>query len=247
MRVALAVFGAALVLGCKGRTRAADPAPPGGAPAEASGALAGSGGGAGSAGAPTQNVLDLPRSSRSAPLRTTRPLDRARYEKLAGLEYPGWEKDVRYLDDRALEVRYRTKARPILGVTISASPCFDCIPPELPRWKAKEDALKNLLLPELRERKDTLFEIGEVKLAGAPLIYTYQLAHAWGPGEDGSQQGPYSNAYTAYHNDGINQIRVTAQYADDAVATRAELVSLAPREDLAQIALAFLDAYTHAW
>jgi hypothetical protein len=246
VRVAFAIFGAALLLGCKGRTKAAEPAPPGGpleAPTGAPAAPAGSG----SAGATAQNVLDLPRSSRSAPLRTTRPLDRARYEKLTGLEYPGWEKDVRYLDDRALEVRYRTKARPILGVTISASPCFDCLPPELPRWKAKEDALKNLLLPELRERKDTVFEVGEVKLAGAPLIFTYQLAHAWGPSEDRNQQGPYSHAYTVYHNDGINQIRVTAQYADDAVATRQELVSLAPREDLARIALAFLDAYTHAW
>ena len=30
-------------------------------------------------------------------------------------------------------------------------------------------------------------------------------------------------------------------------ATRDELANLAPREDLAAIAIAFLDAYTHAW
>jgi hypothetical protein len=165
---------------------------------------------------------------------------------MSSLDYPGWRREVRLLTDKALEVRYKTDARPILSVSITASPCFDCIPPELPRWKAKEDALKNLLPPELRERKDTVFEVGEVRLADAPLIYTYQLAFGYGP--DGkNQQGPYSDSYTAYHNDGVNQIRVTAQYSDDPVATRQELVNLAPREDLQKIALAFLDAYTHAW
>jgi len=235
VRAAIAILAATLALGCKGKTRPADPEP-----------LQPTAGREGS-GSAAPNVLRLPRSSRSAPLKTTAPLARARYEQLASLEYPGWVKDVRLLDDRALEVRYRTEARPVLSVTITASPCFDCIPPELPRWKAKEDALKNLLPPELRERKDTVFEIGEVKLAGAPLIFTYQLAHGIALGEDRNRQGPYSDAYTVYHNDGINQLRVTAQYADDAVATRDELVSLAPRGDLQMIALAFLDAYTHAW
>lgn len=239
MRIAIAILGATFAIGCKGRTKPADPEPPNPPFKQLAGP--------GSAGSAVQDVLDLPPSSHAAPAKTTRPLARAQYEKLSSLDYPGWEKDVRYLDEKALEVRYRTRARPILGVTITASPCFDCIPPELPRWKAKEDALKNLLLPELRERKDTLFEVGEVKLAGAPLIYTYQLAHAYGPADDQNQQGPYSNAYTVYHNDGVNQIRVTAQYSDDPVATRQELVNLAPRGDLARIALAFLDAYTHAW
>jgi hypothetical protein len=253
VRLAIAILGAALACGCKDKART-QPVQPG------PGTHLGSGPGAepanptfkqltrtGSAGSAVPNVLDLPRSSRSAPVKTGKPLDKARYEKMSSLDYPGWAKDVRDLGEKALEVRYKTQARPTLSVTIAASPCFDCIPPELPKWKAKEAALRNLLLPELRDRKDTVFEIGEVKLAGAPLIYTYQLAHGYVPGDDQNRQGPYSNAYVVYHNDGINQIRVIAQYADDPVATQGELVNLAPRDDLQTIALAFLDAYTHAW
>lgn len=250
MRIAIAILGAALLaagVGCKDRAGAqpAQPAQPGaaeGKPPQPSVNPVPK-----QAGAATQNVLDLPRSSRAAPIRTTRPLEQVQYEKMSSLDYPGWAKDIRYLGEEALEVRYRTEARPNLSVTIAASPCFDCIPLELPRWKAKEAALRNLLPPELRERKDTVFEVGEVALAGAPVIYTYQLAHGFLPDGDRQRQGPYSNAYVAYYNDGINQIRVIAQYADDPVATRDELASLAPKADLQQIALAFLDAYTHAW
>lgn len=242
VRIALAILGAAaLAAGCKDKPKR-QPVQPGAASGARAAASADS-----DAPAPAQNVLDLPRSSRSPPVKTTRPLGKAEYEKMSSLAYPGWTKDVRSLTEKALEVRYRTEARPNLRVTIVASPCFDCMPPELPRWKAKEAGLMNLLLPELRDRADTVFEIGEVTLAGAPLIFTYQLAHAYGPGDGPNREGPYSNAYTVYHNDAINQIRVTAQYADDPVATRDELASLAPRGDLEKIALAFLDAYTHAW
>jgi hypothetical protein len=243
VRIAIAILGAALAVGCKGKTKPAEPAEP----TEQAEVPLTPQPPRGEAGSATPSVLRLPKSSRSAPVVTTKPLEKARYEKMAGLEVPGWTKEVRLLDEKGLEVRYKSEGRPILGVTITASPCFDCIPLELPRWKAKEDALKNLLPPELRERKDTVFEVGEVKLAGAPLIFTYQLAHGYVAGEDKNLTGPYSHAYTAYHNDRINQIRVTAQYSDDAVATRQELVNLAPRDDLQQIALAFLDAYTHAW
>ena len=245
MRIAIAILGAALAFGCKDKKT--QPVPPG----------AGSGAEPASTdftklprdepAKPVRNVLDLPRSSRSAPLKTTKPLAKAQYEKMSSLDYPGWKKEIRYLTEKGLEVRYKTEARPILGVTIVASPCFDCIPPELPRWKAKEAALRNTIVPELRDRKDTVFEIGEVKLAGAPLIFTYQLGHGYAAVDGENREGPYSNAYTAYHNDGINQIRVMALYADDPVATRDELVNLATRDDLRMIALAFLDAYTHAW
>ncbi|HWO23029.1 MAG TPA: hypothetical protein VNO30_30015 [Kofleriaceae bacterium] len=247
MRIAIAILGAALACGCKDRSKPPPVPPAAGSAQEPASPAFKQLPPTGSAGAPEPTVLDLPRASRSAPKKTTKPLDKAAYEKMSGPDYPGWTKDIRLLDAKALEVRYKSATPPILSVTIAASPCFDCIPMELPKWKAKEDALKNLLLPELRERKDTVFEVGEVKLAGAPLIYTYQLAHGYVLGEDQNRQGPYSHAYTVYHNDGINQIRVTAQYADQPVATRDELVNLAPRDDLQKIALAFLDAYTHAW
>jgi hypothetical protein len=247
-----AALGLGLALaGCKDKPKTQPPQPvaPAGSGSESGSGLAaagsaGSGAGAGSA---VQSEIDIPKATGTPPVKTAKPLTKEQYEKMSALEVGGWKKDVRRLTDKGVEVRYKTAARPVLAVTLTASPCFDCIPLELPTWKAKADALKNLLPPELRDRKDTIFEIGEVKLAGAPLILTYQLAHLFGVDDTGQQRGAFSNAYALYHNDGVNQIRVVSQYMDDATATRDEMAHLAPREDLARIALAFLDAYTHAW
>lgn len=245
-----ALLGAAVSLaGCKDKPKTQPVQPVAGSGGSGAGG-SGSGGSAQAAGsgeAPKQNELDIPKPTGSAPIKTTKPLVKAQYEKMSAFEVAGWKKDVRRLTDKAVEVRYKTAARPTLAVTLTASPCFDCIPMELPKWQAKADGLKNLLPPELRDRKDTVFEIGEVKLAGAPLIFTYQLAHLFGVDDTGQQRGAFSNAYALYHHDGVNQIRVVAQYMDDPTASRDELANLAPREDLAAIAIAFLDAYTHAW
>ncbi|HWU90207.1 MAG TPA: hypothetical protein VN253_23245 [Kofleriaceae bacterium] len=247
----LALLAAVLAAGCKDRPKT-QPVQPTAGPGSAPGAGSGSGAGAARAAgsgedAPKQNELDIPKLAGTPPIKTTTPLARAQYEKMAALEYPGWKRDVRRLTDKGVEVRYKTQARPILAVTLTATPCFDCIPLELPRWKAKTDALKNLLAPELRDRKDTIFEVGEVRLAGAPLIFTYQLGYLAGVDDEGQQRSAFSDAYALYHHDGVNQIRVVAQYMDDQTATRDDMANLAPRDDLAQIALAFLDTYTHAW
>jgi hypothetical protein len=57
----------------------------------------------------------------------------------------------------------------------------------------------------------------------------------------------YSDAYTIYYNDGINQIRVVASYADDAVPGIDQLLALAPQEDLEKLAVAFASYYVHEW
>jgi hypothetical protein len=49
-----------------------------------------------------------------------------------------------------------------------------------------------------------------------------------------------------YYNDGVNKIRVVAEYKDDP-ATREEMLTVAPKEDLEKLGKAFFDAYTHAW
>jgi hypothetical protein len=49
------------------------------------------------------------------------------------------------------------------------------------------------------------------------------------------------------YNDGINQIRVMAQYADDAVAGIDQLLAIAPPDDLERLAVAFASFYLHAW
>lgn len=254
MRIAIAILCAASLVGCQDKSKAKAPQPTAAAGSGSGSAAAGSAaeprirmpvGKAGS-GAPVQTVIDVPKLSGTPPVKATK-LVKAQYEKMAAIESGGWKKDVRRLDDKQLEVRYKTESRPVLGVTITTSPCFDCIALDVATWKKKEAGLKNLLAPELRDRKDTIFEIGETKLAGAPLIFTYMVGFLFGNDETGQPRGAYSNAYALYHHDGVNQIRVVAQYMDDPTATREDMINLAPREDLAKIALGFLDAYTHAW
>ena len=62
----------------------------------------------------------------------------------------------------------------------------------------------------------------------------------------GGGGGSFANAYVAYYNDGINEIRVVAEYKDDPVDV-AKMKQLAPKDDLRALALSFMDVYTHAW
>ena len=47
-------------------------------------------------------------------------------------------------------------------------------------------------------------------------------------------------------NDGVNEIRVIAEYNDDPKSA-GELAQVAPKEHLAMLALSMIDVYTHAW
>ena len=78
------------------------------------------------------------------------------------------------------------------------------------------------------------------------MIYTYQVGHWFGKDETGNPHAAYSDAYALYFNDGINQIRVVSEY-QDAPVPRAEMLTIAPKEDLAKVALSFLDYFTHQW
>ena len=57
----------------------------------------------------------------------------------------------------------------------------------------------------------------------------------------------FSHAYTLYYNDGANQLRVVAEYKDDATESKAAMAKLVPREDLEAVAKAFAEVYTQAW
>jgi hypothetical protein len=232
VRVVLACL---LVLGCKDKPKnqVATPAPP--APK------------VGSAAARPEPELRLPKPSGTPPVKTTKAIAPERLAALAKLDYPGFSKDVRRQDDRGLDIRYKTEARPRLAVTLSVHPCFKCEAMVLEKWQKVKDGMRGLLAPELRDLPDTKFELGATALAGAPVIYTYQVAYLNGPDPSGAQSSAYSDAYALYYNDGANMIRVVAEYKDDQPASRDDMLRLAPREDLERIALAFLDAYTHAW
>jgi hypothetical protein len=195
--------------------------------------------------------IELPKGTGKPPVKTSKRLTKAQWETAAKLAYTDWDHDVRYLADNHVEVKYKTKARPKIGVTITGSHCLDCLPMKLASWQPKTDAMKQLAIPapNLRNRKDTLFEVGETTLNGQPMIFSYQLGSNVAPDPDNDSQpsGEYTDAYVLHYNDGTNQISVAASYADDTLADVKALTELAPKEDLERVAKAFLDAFTQAW
>lgn len=198
-----------------------------------------------SANVPMGKNLTLPKGDGTKPKQSAKAFDKADFEKLAKHEFPGFQAVVRS-KDKQLDVRHSTDARPILATTVTIAPCFDCLPMELDKWKAKEAGLKMLLPDELRDRPDTTWELGATELHGQPLVFTYQFGFTSGKDDQGNPESAFSNAYALYFSDGKNQIRVVAEYKDDPV-TREDLKSIAPREDLEKLAKGFLDFYTHAW
>lgn len=188
--------------------------------------------------------LPLPKSDGTPPKKTAAPLGKADFERLSKLEYPGFELDVRQLGEKVLELRYRTKDRPKLWAVVTIQPCLDCLPMELDKWKAKTEELK-VTLAGLKDEPNVTFEVGEAKLGGQPIMYTYQVGTGTAKDVGGDVFG-FTNNFNAYYNDGVNQIKVVGAYKDDP-APKEKLIELAPKEDLQKLALAFLDAFTHQW
>ena len=122
-----------------------------------------------------------------------------------------------------------------------AGPGVVCTPMELAKWVEKKEALKEFLMPEIKDLPDTDFSVGATELHGQTMIWTHQLAYHMGP-----EGGAYTNAYILYYNDGVNQIRVVSEYKDDP-ASKENMLKLTPKQDLENVAKAFLDVYTHAW
>ncbi|MFN0249781.1 MAG: hypothetical protein ACKV2T_23060 [Kofleriaceae bacterium] len=239
-----AVFIALIALaGCKtDKNKPATGSGSAGSGSAGSGSSVAAGSAAGSNDVPKGATLKLPKGDGTPPKKTTQELLQADFERMAKLEFEGFEKADR-TSGPMFEVRLTTP-RPRLAVTVTATKCSPCVPMDLEKWKARDD-LKALLAPQLRDLPDTVFELGKADLNGQPVIFTYQLGYQSGQDENGPV-GAYSNAYALYFNDGMNQIRVVSEYKDDWV-TREDMQRIAPREDLEKLARAFLDAYTHAW
>jgi hypothetical protein len=191
--------------------------------------------------------LDLPHGPGTPPMKTTAPLTSEQYTKLAELKFPGFGLKPRVISDKGMEVRQITNDFPKIMTTISITPCTnttiaECHPLEVDKWKDDKN-LKNILLPELRDLPDTIWEVTTNTLYGQTLIETYQLAFK---PQDAKGHAAYADAVALYYNDGINQIRIVSQYGDDPV-DRATMMKKAPRADLELVAKSFLDVYTHAW
>ena len=194
---------------------------------------------------PMGDKIELPKDDGTPPKKSSGPLDPALADKLIKLTYPGFEMQDR-TNKSAFEVRFLT-TRPRLAVTVTITPCNECVPMDLEKWQAKKAGLQSqLLAEELRDLPDTKWEINKIDLHGTPAIATYQFGMLDGKDDQGQPQGAYSNAYAIYYNDGVNQMRVVAEYKDDWVA-RPDMLAIAPKEDLEKLARAFTLAYTHAW
>lgn len=237
---------AALSLGaaCKDKPKQAATTGSGSAVATGSGSATDSAGSAGE----KPNEITLPPLTGTPPVKTTKPLDKAKSDEITkSLDFNGFSKDVRRADDAGLDVRYKTVARPRLAITINAGKCFDCLPTDVEKWKPKTDGLKGLIGPELKDRPDSTFELGTTDVGGTPVIFTYHVGYSIPANPTEELPGAYAHAYALYFNDGVNMIRVVAEYKDDVPKTREDMVNLAPREDLEKLAKAFFDAYVHAW
>jgi hypothetical protein len=225
-----------LVAACKGKPAHREPPPNTGS------ALA-----TGSAGPRAAPDLALPSGPGTPPLKTTRKLGRADFEKLATLEFPGFTKQQHGLNDVVFEVRQMTKDHPRLWATVTIEPCKDdCWPMDLDEWKKHEADLKKMMGDLANYPDDTVWEMGKTTVRGQTMIYSYQLGQHMGSGEGGGSL-VFSDAYILYYNDGVNKMRVVGEYKDDPVKTKDMMAKLAPKSDLELLAQAFMDAYTHAW
>ena len=233
MRELIVVLGL-IAAGCKDKTTAVQPKP-------------------GSASAVTidaavdQNTLRLPKFAGTPPVKTTAPIVRDKAEQLTKLDFDGFRKDVRIADDRGIDIRYFTEARPRIMVTVNASKCFDCLPMQPDAWKAKAESLKVIVAPELRDHADTVFAQGMTDIAGTRYAWTYHVAYNVTVDASQNVSGGYGTAYALYYNDGVNMIRVVAEYKDDVPRSREAMITVTPREDLEAIAKAFMDRFVHSW
>jgi hypothetical protein len=165
---------------------------------------------------------------------TSTKLDAAKARTLAKLDVEGWTKTVRLADGKGLDVRF---TRPPLAVTVHASACFDCLAMDEAKWRAKDGALRALVTTELREHPDTTWELGMTDI-GTPAAFTFHLGHT---------PAAAATAYTLYFNDGVNMIRVVAEYDGAPPPTREALATATPKAMLEQTAKAFASRFIHAW
>ncbi|MCX5743853.1 MAG: hypothetical protein NT062_15285 [Proteobacteria bacterium] len=238
----------AIVVGCKGKPTTEDPPPAKVTKVGSSGSSGGSAG-SGSAGSGSAANADmvLPPATGQPPVKTTAKLDEAKLKKLGDLTFESWSSVVRAQTASGVDVRHTTKARPFVQVTVSIAPCFDCLPMELDKWKAKEDVLKQIFPKNLVGQPGVVFESGAVDFHGQPMIWTYQLGLTTKQDENDNTKATYSYAYALYFNDGLNAIRVVSEYKDLPPASVAAMQQLVPREHLELSAKAFMDNFTHAW
>jgi hypothetical protein len=207
--------------------------------------------------APTEAPdIDLPHGTGQPPVKTTEPLPLKTLLALQQRTWKGFQAVPHAINpDKGMEVQHITEDKPKITATVTVAPCSDaavlgpCKPMQLALWQADEAHLKMMIPDELRS--DAKFEVGTVKFHTADLIYTFQLGQTNGTFSKGSNAGmayvAFTYAYIIYFNDGVNQIRVVAEYKDAPMANVGEMEKVVPREDLENTAKGFFDAFTGMW
>ena len=187
-------------------------------------------------------MLHLPHGDGTLPkLTKTSPIDKATLAKLGGIDVPGFTKEVRDTGQAFVTVQ-RTLDRPKLKVTTQIRPCKDaCVAIELGKWQTRTD-LEDLMSEPLKASKDTKFQIGATDLNSQPMIFTYQ----YGLLKVG-EATHFTDTYVLWFNDGQNEIRVIATYADNVPDSVPAMLAMASVSDLEKLAKAFMDVYTQAW
>jgi hypothetical protein len=194
-----------------------------------------------SVGSGSDKVLHLPGGDGSPPKPTHGPLSQAALARVRGLEFPGFNKEIKGKDTSVVVV-LRTGDRPRIKVTTQIRPCDGaCVPLDLAKWKARTD-LFDQMSDQQRAAKDTKMEVGATSLFATPMIYTFQYGLLKAP--EGTR---YTDAYVLWFNDGTNEIRVISAYADDLPTSVEAMLAMTPEEDLEKVSKAFMDVFTQAW
>jgi hypothetical protein len=193
----------------------------------------------------TRTRIQLPAPTNKPPIKTTAVLDQAQMDKVGEPNFNGWDKIPHGGKDGKVEVRHSTTDHPKLMVIVKVDPCKDaCTPIDLAKWQdaTKQDALKLSLLGQgLVAAPDTVWDLGQTQLNNTPMIYAYALGQALHNG------GSFTNVYALYYNDGVNQLNVIAQWADDPMRTKEMMAKSVPRELLEKVAKSFMDFYGQIW
>jgi hypothetical protein len=201
-------------------------------------------GAAGCAGCKSDSKAPTPRAGAgggggdTTPARPGRPFDRAAFETISKLDL-GAPAEVLELTDDSLAVRIRPAVSPETAATIRLSRCLNCVPMDRAQWEPQLPALKQLLPKEVRDKPDTIFELGEVTVANRKAIFTHQVAVLAEGGTDGKPltRAMNTHAYTLYWNDGTNQLQITAKDASQPDSATVDILAAkVPRTTLETLA-----------
>jgi hypothetical protein len=187
----------------------------------------------------------------TAPKRPGKPFDMTTFEEISKLSFGDAATSALESSDDRLALRVVPTGEPPIQSTIRLSRCLNCVAMDKALWEPRLAELRQLLPKEVRDKPDTVFELGEVTIGGEKAIYTYQLAvHAIG-GVDGQplHKALNTHAITIYWNDGVNQAQVVTKDASPPDSpTLEQLAAKVPRDRITKAAtdaMATILPYVH--